>query len=188
MIKSEVFLGKYKKMTIELCEVLDKDDIISKLEGVIGTILEGCSFNISEEAIDTRVQGMIDNFKIQLAASGITMEKYLCEADKDYDVLVEELRIIALEGMKKELALAEIAKAEGISVKEKEVWEKINEFAKIVNKTPQKMFEELYIRGKIDAIRKEILWGKINEFLLKNNTFKYNRSFIPNDKANAHNH
>ncbi|MGI6712082.1 MAG: hypothetical protein ACOX4L_05055 [Bacillota bacterium] len=171
-MKKTLILGPYCGLTVELGNMLDKNNKTDKIEGLISAILSNCTFFIDESQIDHQATMLIERFKAQIADSNITFEEYLKQSGKDYATLFNQLRVIALEGMKKDLLITEIALREKISVSEAEMIEKIKEFARIAGKPQEEMYLELQKRGQVGTVFRELLWEKTIDFLIENNNFR----------------
>ena len=164
-------LGQYTGLKIHINDDLDKNNITNQIEAVIAAVVERSSFIVSEGAKEAQVLAMLENFKQQLAPSGLSFEEYLKQSEKTYEQLFNELKVIAAEVIKKDAALSAVTQAEAITVNDNDLRGKIDDFARISGCHPEQMYQELKKNGKLEAVYKEILWEKVTGFLLKNNCF-----------------
>lgn len=170
-MKKDSSLGQYTGIEIQISDNLDKDSITNQIEAVIAAVVERSSFTVTEGAAEAQVVSMLENFKQQLAPSGLSFEEYLKQSEKTYEQLFNELKIIAVEVMKKDAALNAITKAEGMTVNDDDLRGKISDFARIAGCYPEEMYQELEKNGRLEAVYREILWEKVIGFLLENNRF-----------------
>ena len=164
-------LGQYTGLEIHINSDLDKESITNQIEAVIAAVVERSSFTVSEGAAEAQVVLMLENFKQQLAPSGLSFEEYLKQSEKTYGQLFNELKVIAVEVMKKDAALSAVTEAEDITVNDNDLRGKIGDFARIAGCYPEEIYEELEKNGRLEAVYKEILWEKVIGFLLENNRF-----------------
>ncbi len=170
-MKKDSSLGQYTGIEIQISDNLDKDSITNQIEAVIAAVVERSSFTVTDGAADAHVVSMLENFKRQLTPSGLSFEEYLKQSEKTYEQLFNELKIIAVEVMKKDAALSAITEAEGITVNDNDLRGKISDFARIAGCHPEEMYQELEKNGRLEAVYREILWEKVIGFLLENNRF-----------------
>ncbi|NLW56272.1 MAG: trigger factor [Firmicutes bacterium] len=94
-------------------------------EQVVEKVVEGSSLELTDTLIDRELNYMIQNMEHDFAHRGLKLEEYLQYSEKTLDDLREELRPQAERRVKTDLVLSAVAKAEGITVSEDEIKERL---------------------------------------------------------------
>ena len=94
-------------------------------EQVVEKVVEGSSLELTDTLIDRELNYMIQNMEHDFAHRGLKLEEYLQYSEKTLDDLRQELRPQAERRVKTDLVLSAVAKAEGITVSEDEIKERL---------------------------------------------------------------
>ena len=94
-------------------------------------VAENLVAEIPDAMIETQAHQFIDNFKMQLAQSGIPYEQYQQMTGNDEAKMLEEAKEPALRQVKVDLAIAAIIKAENIEISDEEVEAEYNRLAEM---------------------------------------------------------
>ena len=97
---------------------------------VIDKLIENTEVVIPESMINDEVEGMLEQFKSNLAYQGLNLETYCGFMNTDVEGFKNNLKPEAQKNVKLKLALEAVAKEENIKVEDKEIDEKIDELKK----------------------------------------------------------
>lgn len=151
--------NKLKQAAEERAKAQVRRDVLAKA-------VENAEVDIPEEMIDNRVEEMIRNMDHRLSGQGISLEKYLTYTNSDIDSLKERVRPDAEQGVRQSLILDAVAKAENLTVSEKEIDEEINRMSGEMKQNPEVIRKILEGQNQIDFIKESILRDKTVEFLV----------------------
>ncbi len=165
-------------------ETLDelKQDIRSKLlaaaeeraetkyrNAVIAKIVDNASVEIPSVMIDTRLNSMVQDFSRNLSYQGISLEQYFQYTNSCEEDMKEHFRTQAAEGVKTELVVEAIAKAEGISATDEELDKELEKMAQTYNQRLEVMKKSLESRGELEFMRNGLAHKKTVDYLLEQN-------------------
>ena len=94
-------------------------------------VAENLVAEIPDAMVETQAHQFIDNFKMQLAQSGIPYEQYQQMTGNTEEKMLEEAKDPALRQVKVDLAIAAIIKAENIEISDEEVEAEYNRLAEM---------------------------------------------------------
>ena len=94
-------------------------------------VAENLVAEIPDAMVETQAHQFIDNFKMQLAQSGIPYEQYQQMTGNTEEKMLEEAKDPALRQVKVDLAIAAIIKAENIEISDEEVEAEYNKLAEM---------------------------------------------------------
>ena len=94
-------------------------------------VAENLTVEIPDAMVETQARQFIDNFKMQLAQSGIPYEQYQQMTGNTEEKMLEEAKDPALRQVKVDLAIAAIVKAENIEISDEEVEAEYNKMAEM---------------------------------------------------------
>lgn len=140
----------------------------AKIEhGYINTILEkiraGVSIEIPEVLVKRETENRVKEFEAQLKQQGIPMDYYLKVNNLTKESLYEEVKPHAIEKIKMDLILDEIARFEGVKVSEEEIEEKIAEMAKYYNAEVEQLKAQLKKAGNYEVFIENLTLEKISQ-------------------------
>ncbi|RUA05982.1 MAG: trigger factor [Fusobacteria bacterium] len=112
-------------------------------QALLNQILANTEINLPESMITREVRGRIAEMENQLKSQGMNLEMYLQMSGSTMEQLTEQVRPMAIEKIKLDLILDEIAKIENIQLSEEELEGKLAEVASMYNMDVEKLKEEL---------------------------------------------
>lgn len=128
--------------------------------------IENSEVEIPAPMIENRVSNMIQNMSNRLQTQGIKLEQYLQYIDSDFEKLRSQFREDAENGLRRELVLDEIAKAEGLTVTDEEVDKEIANVAPQFQQQPAEFKLALESTGDLNMVKNDILRRKTAKHLL----------------------
>jgi trigger factor len=161
-------LEELKQSIRETLEKKAKDLSEASLKGsIIRKLRENTEIDIPEVMIEGETQRLIMDFAINLQMRGLNLKSYMDAVKLTPDDLKAQFRQTAVENIESSLILEQVAKEENIDVDEKELEEKLQEYAKLGNKTLEEYKKELKPE-EIAGIKDAILTDKIFDLLIEN--------------------
>lgn len=139
------------------------------LKVITSKVVDNASVEIPEVMFTERIKAMVEDLKRNLSQQGMTIEQYYQFSNTTEEVMLERLRPQAAEGVKTDLVLETIAKAEGIQVTEDEVDEEIQKLGERHKQDAKKLKQSLIERGEIEFYKQSLISDKTVNFLLEQN-------------------
>jgi len=139
------------------------------LKAITSKVVDNASVEIPEVMFTERIKGMVEDLKRNLAQQGMTIEQYYEFSSTTEEVMLEQLRPQAAEGVKTDLVLEAIAKAEGIQVTEDEVDEEIQKLGERHKQDAKKLKQSLLERGEMPFYKQSLISDKTVSFLVEQN-------------------
>lgn len=160
--------GTLAELKADIREKLEKsatDGTKREVENkLIEQIIANSTINLPESMIEQQVDFGLNNLSTNLMYSGMTLEMYLEYMQRTEEDLREEIRPDAINQIKSDLLLDEIATKEGFSVSEEEVNSKIDELVEESNNPEQTRTNWEMRKGSVEnMIKTEKTW----DFLLE---------------------
>ena len=143
-----------KEQAARLSEERSKDELMKK-------IIQKTEYDIPEILINREIERILADVAYNYR---IDLDK-LREDEQKYKEYRENLRPRALESLKYELLLAEIAKTENISISEKEIDDEIKGFAKRQNKDFEELKKKMKENDTIGSLRYRLRIAKALNFV-----------------------
>ncbi len=140
------------------------------LKAVISKVVDNASVEIPEVMFTERIKDMVEDMSRNLTQQGMTLEQYYQYTNSTEEIMVERLRPQAVEGVKTDLVLEAIAKAEGIEVTEDEVDEEIQKLAERHKQDAKLLKQSLMARGDIKFYKKSLISEKTINYLVEQNS------------------
>lgn len=148
----------------------DQNDRI-KSDAIFDHVIETTEINIQPTMLDREYQAIMEEAKIQAKQQGADFETLVEKEGKDN--VEKRFMEEAEKRIKNSLIVEKIAQIEDIKVEQKDIMEHINKMAAVYGMAPVQLFEELRKNpNSFAAISQQVTAGKVNEFLLNNNTFE----------------
>lgn len=129
--------------------------------------VENAEVEIPEQMIDQRLDEMIINMESRLRSQGIELEQYLQYTNSDINDLRSKMRGDAEIGVRQELVLNAVAKAEGIEVNDDEIDVEIAMMAPHFGKEPAELRLAMEAMGELNMIKEDIIRRKTMKLLLE---------------------
>ncbi|MHB8125519.1 MAG: trigger factor [Desulfitobacteriaceae bacterium] len=136
---------------------------------VIAKAVDNASAEIPPVMIDSRVDVMAKDFNRNLSYQGITLEQYYQYTNSNEQDMREHFRSQAAEGVKTELVLEAIAKAEGIMASEEEVNEELEKMSQTYGQRVEILKKSLEARGDLEYIEQNLTTKKTAAYLIDQN-------------------
>jgi len=118
------------------------------------------TIGVPSTMIDREAHRLYHELEENVGERGLTMEVYLDVLEKTEEEVEEELRPQAELVIKRRLVLAEIARAEDLSVSDDEMLEVIKADAAALERDPLQLIADLRESGRQEAVRDEMLLAK----------------------------
>ena len=127
----KIDLGKYKdevkKVTSKSkIEVPGKEKIAVSFEEITKSLLDSIKLSIPSVILEQEVEKLLAQTLDEIKRLGLTLDQYLASTGKTIESLREGYRLKAVNDVKLEFILSEIAKAENIIVEDKEINEAVS--------------------------------------------------------------
>lgn len=139
---------------------------------VVKQAVDNAEVDIPEEMISARVEEMISDIEMNLAAYGLTVEKYLERTNISREEWERNLRADAERGVKTALVLEAIAKAEKIEVTDEELEEEIKKMGEKYQQDPAVLRKILEGTNRIRQLKSDLATEKTVNFLVENAVIK----------------
>ncbi|NMA66060.1 MAG: trigger factor [Clostridiaceae bacterium] len=134
---------------------------------VIKKAVENAQCDIPEVMVDRRLDGMLNQFDMQLRYQGMDLKNYLQMMGMEESKLREDFRGNAHDEVKTQLVLEKISKVENIDVTEEEYEEELASMAARYNQPVEEMKKHLRV-DDIEYIKDSIKRRKTIKFLVEN--------------------
>jgi len=136
-----------------------------------GRVLEALVALVDEEVPEVLVaqelQQRIESFANQLAANGISLERYLALTGESQEAVVARLRADAEMSVKVDLALRAVARGEGIEATDEDIARELEEIARQQRMDVAKVRARLEEQGSMRAVSSEVVKTKALEWLME---------------------
>lgn len=139
---------------------------------IITKVIENASTIIPESMIVREINNRIAEFENSLKAQGANLDMYLQMSGLNIDGIAAQIRPMAEGRVRRDIVLAKVAEAEGITVSDEEVEAKMAEVAKLYNMDSDKLKAEL-VKAKnfenfVENLKIDIELQKTIDFLVAN--------------------
>lgn len=123
---------------------------------VIKQVVDGSTVQLTDTLINRELEHLIHHMEHDLEARGLKLEEYLAHTEQTMEQMRDQLRPQAEERVKTDLVLAAVTKAEGITVSEDELKDRVGSLLQFY---PPEMREEI-LKGKnrdfIESVRSSL--------------------------------
>ena len=135
----------------------------------IKAVCDNVNIDIPSGMIDTEIDRMLEDMEGRLRYQGIGLDQYLQIIGKTRDEMRKEYEETAKESVKSRLVLEKIAEKEKIVPEEKQIKEKLDEFAKTYNRTEEELREN---KELVDFIERNLKIQNTIKFIVDNAKIK----------------
>ena len=135
----------------------------------IKAVCDNVNIDIPSGMIETEIDRMLEDMEGRLRYQGIGLDQYLQIIGKTRDEMRKEYEKTAKESVKSRLILEKIAEKENIVPEEKQIKEKLDEFAKAYNRTEEELREN---KELVDFIEKNLKLQNTIKFIVDNAKIK----------------
>ena len=136
-------------------------------EELLNQVLEGASFDISDEQIEAALDLEMQSMENQLARQGLSMEMYCQFMSTSKEALREDFRENARKNVARQYAVAEIAIAEDITPDEESVARALSQIAQDNNMTIEQLQPHMDEAFQA-AVAQSVITEKVLQFLVDN--------------------
>jgi trigger factor len=137
-------------------------------EEAVQALVDKTYVDMPDSMVEHQVQQEIEEMSEELAERGIALEAYL-EALKGTRYQLEKaIRDKVVDGLKAELVLDAVAKAENIEVSGDEAEDYVREQALVAGGDPEKVLEDARLHDRILAVKANLRLSKAVELLVEN--------------------
>jgi len=135
-------------------------------ERVIAKVTELAEIDVPHVMVDRATNVRLQEYEEMFQRSGSSLQQYLSESNITGPDLRERLGPAALETVRRELVLDQVAKEEAIAATDQEVDERIATFAQIRNEDPAEVRTRVIADDGFERIRDEIVRRKTIDYLV----------------------
>jgi trigger factor len=118
-----------------------------------------------EPLVAAEMQQRLQDFAMRLSAQGLTPEQYFQATGQEQTAFVDELKVLAEQGVKADLALRAVAEAESIDVTDDDLDDEIAGIAERVQQKPDRVRQQLERNEGMPAVRSDIRKRKAVDWL-----------------------
>jgi trigger factor len=136
-------------------------------EKAVSALVDLVDEDVPEALISSEMQQRLQDFALRLNAQGISPEQYFEATGQTQEQLVDELRELAVQGVKADLALRAVAEAEDVEVEDADLDAEIENLATRVNEKPAKVRQQLERADQLPAVRSDIRKRKALDWLVE---------------------
>ena len=136
-------------------------------EKSVSALVDLVDEDVPEPLVNSEMQQRLQDFALRLQAQGISPEQYFEATGQAQDQFVDELRELAVQGVKADLALRAVAEAEEIETDEADLEAEIENLATRVNEKPAKVRQQLERADQLSAVRSDIKKRKALDWLVE---------------------
>ena len=128
----KITLGKYKDAVREVTAkskilVPGKEPQAASFEEISKVLMESAELLVPKIVIDQEVDRLLAQMLDEVKKLGLTLDQYLSSTGRNIETIRKDYEVKAINDIKLEFILQEIAKEEGIKVEEKEIEDAINQ-------------------------------------------------------------
>jgi trigger factor len=120
-----------------------------------------------EPLVNAEMQQRVQDFALRLQAQGVTPEQYFAGTGQSQEAFVEELRELAAQGVKADLALRAVAEAEGMEATDDDLDAEIEALAQRLNEKPDRVRQQFERADQMPAVRSDIKKRKALDWLVE---------------------
>ena len=136
-------------------------------EKTASALVELVDEDVPEPLVASEMQQRLQDFALRLNAQGISPEQYFEATGQSQEALVDELRELAVQGVKADLALRAVAEAEGLETDDDDIEAEIEALSERVKEKPAKVRQQLERADQMSAVRSDIRKRKALDWLVE---------------------
>lgn len=152
----------------KLAEKLEKQARKDMRDEIVKKVTANAKIEVPELMVQRRIDAHIARLSERLKAQGYSLEDYCKAAETTEEEIREKYHPQAVESVKTDLVLEEIAEIENIEVKDDEILNEIQELAKEYNENIESLQKSLRSKESIEALAYGIMIDKTIKFLMDN--------------------
>ncbi len=158
-----------KEIEAQLRHEIDRRNQSAKEDAILAQVVDNSKVELPEEVIEEQLDIVMRDLSQRLAYQGMRIEDYANYVGTTVDALRAERRDDAERIAKTKQVLEALVRAEDLTVSDAELDAKVEEIAKMSNKTLQEYKKSMDSR-QLNYIYSDILMGKLMNMLVSNNT------------------
>ncbi|MHB8928170.1 MAG: trigger factor [Bacillota bacterium] len=136
-------------------------------EAVIEKVSANATVEVPEAMVNQRIDQLVHDLEHRLEDQKMDLEKYLQYTNQTMDAMREQFRPSALGGVKNDLVLEAVAKAEGLTAEESDVNLEIARLSQLYGRSPDDIRKLFADRERLDALKESITLQKAVRFLTR---------------------
>lgn len=160
-----------KKVKGELEKEKEREAKETYTEELKKALTEAVDVTFPDSLLDREIEERMEQFKHQFQGKPYTYEDYLAESSKDEAALKAELKEKVVSDLKLQVALDEVAKAEGLKVTDEEFGQRIQLLGQVMRRDPDEILDQLDSSGRRIIQHQELVrekaFDRVREILEK---------------------
>jgi trigger factor len=140
---------------------------IAMREKAVTALVELVDDDVPEPLVAGEMQQRLQDFALRLNAQGVSPEQYFEATGQTQEGLIAELRDVAVQGVKADLALRAVADAESIEGTDEDLDVEIERLAERLNEKPAKVRQQFERADQLSAVRSDIRKRKALDWLVE---------------------
>jgi trigger factor len=140
---------------------------IAVRDKTVQSLVELVDDEVPDALVSSELQQRLQDFAMRLNAQGVSPEQYFEATGQSQQSLIDELRELAVQGVKADLALRAVADAEGFEATEADVDEEFDRLAERLNQKASDLRKELERADQLPAVRSDIRKRKALDWLVE---------------------
>ena len=133
------------------------------IEALIGLV----EVEAPEPMVNNEMQQRLQDLALRLSAQGVSAEEYLAATGRTQEQLQQELRVLAVQAVKADLALRAVADAEQIECTDDDLDDEIEQLAVRVQRTPAEVLKDFERAETLPAVRSDVRKRKALDWLVQ---------------------
>lgn len=150
-----------------------KDNVAKEYEKELRTTslqaaIDNAKIEVPQKMVTARTSKMLEDFKQSIGQQGLQYEKYLELVGKTEDEIREDMNPQALNAVKADLVMKEIAKKENLMVTNEEMDEEIDKLSKEYGHDAEKIKAYMFMQGTVLEYKQALVFDKTLRFVADN--------------------
>ncbi|MDQ7843040.1 MAG: trigger factor [Armatimonadota bacterium] len=133
---------------------------------ILEALLASAEIDLPESMVEHEVEHMVADLAETLQRRGLTLQRYYAATGKTEDGLRQEFRPAAERRLRLQLAVEEVARAEGLSPTQEEIDREVENVARGLQQDPARVREWLVQTGRYDSLTGALRRRKALEYLV----------------------
>ncbi len=157
-----------KEIEAQIKHSIDQRNQTAKEDAILAAVVDGSKVEVPSEVVEEQLNAVMRDLAQRLAYQGMRLEDYATYIGSSVEELREERRDDAIRIAKTKQVLEALVRAEDMTVTDAEIDAKVEENAKMANKSTQEYKKSMDSR-QLNYIYSDILMGKLMTMLRENN-------------------
>lgn len=130
--------------------------------------IDNAKVEVPAKMVTARTAKMLEDFKENIVRQGLEYEKYLELVGKTEDEIREEMKPAALNAVKADLVMKEVAKQENLAVSNEDMEEEIDKLSKEYGHDAEKIKAYMFMQGTVLEYKQALVFDKTLKFIADN--------------------